>query len=86
MPKVIREYTFDEYDKVIERLKSVPFRCGLFWPKKEDIQIILKEEPTKAIDFLLWVAETAEDPETEEDKEAKKYVMSLLYKYIRIVD
>lgn len=81
-----KELTFEKYDKLIDRLNKIPFKCGAYWPEKEQIDEILKEGLEKNLEFLLWIMETADEPKTEEEEESKKYINSILCQNVKLYD
>ena len=78
--------TFDELDMLNERLGNNTFKCGDWWPTIEEIQKYIEPNVNKNIEFLLWILETAEMPETSKQKESKKYINNLLIKTLKIND
>lgn len=78
--------SFEEYDILVERLNDNDFKCGDWWPTVEEIKTRIEPNFNKYIEFLLWITETAEEPQTEEQKESKKYINSLLRKNLKLVD
>lgn len=79
-----KDLTFEKFDKLLERINCLPFKCGSYWPTKEEIDLIIKEDLDKSLEFLIWITETADEPITDKDKESKKYINSILYKHLKI--
>lgn len=78
--------SFDDYDILTERLSNNTFKCGDWWPTVEEIKQYIEPQLTKNIEFLIWIAETADSPQTEEEKESKKYINNLLIKTLKLTD
>ena len=81
-----KELSFDKYDKLIDRLNKIPFKCGSYWPPKEKIDELIEEDLEKNLEFLLWIIETADGPVTKEEEESKKYINSILYQNVKLHD
>ena len=78
--------SFTEYDILADRLSKNNFKCGPWWPTVEEIQTMIEPNLNKYLEFLIWILETAEKPETEEQKESKKYINKLLIKSLKLTD
>lgn len=78
--------SFDEYDTLIDRLNDNSFKCEDWWPTVEEIKEKIEPDLQKNLEFLIWIMETAQPPETEEQKASKKYINDLLIKHIKLTD
>lgn len=78
--------TYDELDILQDRISNNEFRCGNWWPTIEMLKQKVVPKPEKYIEFLMWILETADEPEEDWQKESKKYISQLLYKTIKIKD
>lgn len=78
--------TFEELDKLNERLNDNSFKCGDWYPTIEEIKEYIEPNINKNLEFLCWILETAEPPVTKEQIESKKYINKLLIKYLKIVE
>lgn len=76
--------TLEEYDNLCDRLSNNEYKCGAWWPTVEEISKYLEPEKEKYIEFMLWVLETAENPNNEEEKESKKYLNKILRETLKI--
>ena len=78
--------SFDDYDILTERLNDNPFKCGDWWPTIEEIQTYIEPHLSKNLEFLIWITETADAPQTEEEKASRKYINNLLIKNLKLTD
>lgn len=78
--------SFDDYDMLTERLSDNAFKCGDWWPTIEEIQTYIEPQLNKNLEFLIWIIETADAPQTEEEKKSKKYINNLLIKTLKLTD
>ena len=69
--------SFEEYDILADRLSKNNFKCGDWWPTVEEIKEKIEPNVSKYIEFLIWITETADMPETPEQKASKKYINQL---------
>lgn len=78
--------SFVEFDIISERVSKNNFKCGYWWPTIEEIQEHIEPNIEKNIEFLIWIMETADAPETDEQKASKKYINKLLIDNLKLVD
>lgn len=78
--------SFDDYDVLTERLSNNNFRCGDWWPTIEEIKTYIEPNLNKNLEFLIWISETADTPQTEEQKASKKYINNLLIKTLKFTE
>lgn len=78
--------SFDEYDLLADRVSKNNFKCGDWWPTVEEIKTRIEPDVNKYIEFLVWILETADMPETQEQKESKKYINKLLINNLKLVN
>ena len=77
--------TFDELDALYERIGSSEFRCET-WPSLTEVKHKVANSPKKEIEFLIWILETSNEPENEDEERVKRYINRLLIDTIEIVD
>lgn len=82
----MKRMIFDDYDAMCDRIQNNPYQCDGFWPTKEELQEKLNGEINQNIDFLTWLLETNEEPETEAEIESKKYINKLLRDNLKLYD
>ena len=70
--------TFDDYDRLCERIKNNPYQCTDWWPSPKELKEKIGNEINSSIEFLIWILETNLEPETDEEKESKRYINKLL--------
>ena len=78
--------TMDELDMLYDRIGSNAFKAYDWWPTVEELNVYVVPNPEKYIEFLIWILETADDPETPEEEESKKLINRILIKTIHIKD
>lgn len=77
--------TYDQYDKEVERMHSMPFGCD-WQPPVADLKKNINPKSEKDMLFLIWVMETAPKPETEEEEKSKKEISRILYSELALFD
>lgn len=78
--------SFDDYDVLTERLNDNTFKCGDWWPTIEEIKTYIEPHLSKNLEFLIWITETADTPQTDEERASKKYINNLLIKNLKLTD
>ena len=81
-----REVSFDNYIAMCERYDAAEYKCGDWWPSVIDVQTKLEPKIEQNLEFLIWIAETANEPKNEEQKASKKYINDLLKKTLVFID
>lgn len=82
----MKRITFDEYDDLVERLHENKYACDDWWPSPDELKEKMGGEINANIPFLLWIVETNNPPETEEEKESYKYINKLLRDNLKLYD
>lgn len=82
----MKRMTFDDYDALCERLRKNQYQCFDWWPSPEELKEKLGNEINTNIDFLTWILETNNPPETEEEKRSKAYINKLLRDNLKLYD
>lgn len=81
--------TYDKYDEMIDRVNKLNFQCkdrGTYWPDIETLKRNLDPKSTLDIEFLEWLLNTNDPPETPEEKESKKFIQNYLYNNVSFID
>lgn len=81
-----KEITFEMYDKLCERYHNSHFKCGDWWPPVDYIKKHLVPRIEQNLEFLIWITETASEPKTEQEKESRTYINSLINETLIFVD
>lgn len=81
-----KEMTMDEYIAICDRYEELPYQCGAWWPKLIDVKTKMEPKIEHHLDFLIWVAETANFPKTQEEIESRNYINKLLRETIVFID
>lgn len=63
--------SFDEFIELSERIGDSKTKCER-WLDIDELEKLQNEDLMSKIEFVIWMCETAPEPETEEDKERKK--------------
>lgn len=81
-----KEITFDNYIAMCDRYEESEFHCGNWWPNIIDIKTKLEPKLEQNLEFLIWVAETADKPKTLQQKESRDYINKLLNDTLIFID
>lgn len=81
-----KEITFDNYIAMCDRHEKLDFQCGSWWPSINDVKTKLEPKLEQNLEFLIWVSETANPPQTEEEKASQRYINELLKKTLVFID
>ena len=79
-------FTQEEFDNMCEALGAMDYQCGSYFPSLKEIQEKLEPNIERDIKFALWLLETSTEPKTPEKKEARRYLMNLVYAHINITE
>lgn len=82
----MRRMTFDEYDALCEQFEKSTYPCDNWWPSPKEIDEKIKGNIDDYIEFLIWIVETNEEPETSEEKESKRYINKILRENLELFD
>ena len=66
-------------DKLCEDFEKMPYKAGAWWPTVDDINKRLAPFIKEKIAFAIWILETANSPETEEEIASRKLLSRLVY-------
>ncbi len=84
--KDVLKMTFDEYDALIEKLEKISYKPEGYYPTVQEIKDNLEPEFDKNFDYIVWLTECNENPDTEEGILARNYLNRLLIKKLVLVD
>ena len=82
----VLKMTFDEYDSLIEKLEKISYKPEGYYPTVQEIKDNLEPEFDKNFDYIVWLTECNENPDTEEGILARNYLNRLLIKKLVLVD
>ena len=82
----VLKMTFDEYDALIEKLEKISYKPEGYYPTVQEIKDNLEPEFDKNFDYIVWLTECNENPDTEERILARNYLNRLLIKKLVLVD
>lgn len=82
----VLKMTFDEYDALIEKLEKISYKPEGYYPTVQEIKDNLEPEFDKNFDYIVWLTECNENPDTEEGILARNYLNRLLIKKLVLVD
>lgn len=74
-----------ELNTLCEHFEEMKFKAGAWWPTVEEIKANIEPRLKSALNFALWITETADEPKTEEEIASKKYLLNLIYKNLKVV-
>lgn len=75
-----------DLNQLCENYESMKFKAGSWWPTVDKIKTHIEPKMKSSMKFAIWITETADDPKNDEEKEAKKYLLKLIYKNLKITD
>ena len=78
------QITQDALDEMCENFENMRYKAKAWWPTVEDIRTKMEPKIKDQIAFAIWITETADNPKTDEEKEAKKYLLRLIYKNLKV--
>ena len=82
----VLKMTFDEYDALIEKLEKISYKPEGYYPTVQEIKDNLEPEFDKNFDYIVWLTECNENPDTEEGILARNYLNRLLIKKLVLVN
>lgn len=82
----VLKMTFDEYDALIEKLEKISYKPEGYYPTVQEIKDNLEPEFDKNFDYIVWLTECNENPDTEEGILSRNYLNRLLIKKLVLVD
>lgn len=85
-PEDVLKMTFDEYDALIEKLEKISYKPEGYYPTVQEIKDNLEPEFDKNFDYIVWLTECNENPDTEEGILARNYLNRLLIKKLVLED
>lgn len=85
-PEDVLKMTFNEYDALIEKLEKISYKPEGYYPTVQEIKDNLEPEFNKNFDYIVWLTECNENPDTEEGILARNYLNRLLIKKLVLVD
>ena len=74
----VLKMTFDEYDALIEKLEKISYKPEGYYPTVQEIKDNLEPEFDKNFDYIVWLTECNENPDTEEGILARNYLKTFL--------
>ncbi len=81
-----KEVSFDNYIAMCDRYDEAQFKCGDWWPSVLDIKTKIEPKVEQNLEFLIWIAETADAPKNQAQRESKEYINKLLNKTLVFID
>ena len=78
--------TQSKFDEMCDAFDEMQYKCGDWFPTMDEIKTKLEPTIEENYKFALWILETSNEPQTQERKEARRYLMSILYKVLSIQD
>lgn len=73
------EVTPTVLDKLCNDFEEMAYRAGAWWPTVKEIEEKLAPCIKEKMPFAIWIVETANPPQTNEEVEARKLLMRLIY-------
>lgn len=78
------ELTEEKLEKLLAENEHVLYTCGDWFPTLQEIKAFIEPhmDSVPVVRFALWVLETSTPPSSSADKEARRYLMDLVYSHI----
>lgn len=76
--------TQSKFDEMLEAFETMQYRCDDWFPSIEEIKEYLEPNIERDYKFALWILETSNEPQTQKKKEARRYLMNLVYNHLSI--
>lgn len=76
--------TQSKFDEMCDAYDAMRYKCDDWFPTIEEIKTYLEPNIEHDYKFALWILETSHPPKTEKEKEARRYLMSLVYDHLNI--
>ena len=70
-------------DKLCEDFEKMNYKAGAWWPTVEEINTKIAPRITEKMPFAIWILETAEPPQTDEEKASRKLLSQLVYENVK---
>lgn len=80
------DITANELDELCDNFENMKFKAESWWPSIEEIQTYIEPNLKVRMPFAIWVTETANEPQTDEEKASKKYLLKLIYDNLNVID
>lgn len=77
--------TQNRFDELCESLNEMQYKCDGWFPSLEEIKTKLEPHIERDIKFALWILETSKPPQTDAQKEARRYLMNLVNSVLDVV-
>ena len=74
----------EKFDKLCDAYDNMEYQCGNWFPSLEEIKTQLEPNIEKEIKFAIWILQTSNPQTTKEGKEARRYLMNLVYAHLNI--
>lgn len=75
-----------ELDKMCDDFDKMNFKAETWWPTVDEIKNYIEPCLKSKLAFAIWITETANEPQTDEEKAAKRYLLNLIYKNVKVID
>ena len=73
-----------KFDELCNSLSQMQYKCEDWFPTLDEIKTLLEPNIEHDIKFALWILETGPAPKTQDQKEARRYLMSLVNNHLNI--
>lgn len=80
------EITQSALDEMCENFEEMNFKAGAWWPTEEEINTKIAPFIKERLTFAIWITETASEPQTDEEKAAKKLLLRLIYENLNVTE
>lgn len=75
-----------DLDQMISDFEEMKFKAGAWWPTMDDVKKKIEPNIREKLKFVIWITETADEPETEEEKAVKKRLLHIIYNNVKVTE
>lgn len=75
-----------DLDQMISDFEEMKFKAGAWWPTIDDVKKKIEPNIREKLKFVIWITETADEPETEEEKAVKKRLLHIIYNNVKVTE
>lgn len=76
--------TYDEFDTMCEQFSEMSYKCGNWWPTMDEVKQLIEPSIKTSMEFAVWITETADPPQTDEEKEVRRYLIKLINNNLKL--
>lgn len=75
-----------DLEQLVNDFEEMKFKAGAWWPTMSEVKNKIEPNIKEMLKFVIWITETADEPETEEEKAVKKRLLHIIYHNVKITE